>query len=101
MNEQLQLYKLLCTKDNSLNAVIIDELGWVDEDKFFVWVPYLFLEDFVKALKDTFSNNIFDDNSITARMLESSVCFDLTQVLEEFLDKEDFEAIFPKDKYQH
>jgi hypothetical protein len=93
MNYELELYKLL-TDDNNY----VDELGWVSEDKFFIWVSYLELYDFMKELTRIFSCGLFDDGSFNVNMREDCICIDLCEAVGNYLSVEN---VFPKDKYQH
>lgn len=93
MNYELELYKLI-TEDNDY----VDELGWVSEDKFFIWVSYYGLYDFMKEMKRIFGYGLFDDGSFNANMRDNSLCIDLCEAIGNYLDVEN---VFPKDKYQH
>lgn len=98
MNESLELYKLCCTNDNEYDTNMVDELGWISDDEFCVWIPYLFLKEFIEKLTDIFGNTIFDDGGFDANMQASGVCIDLNAAIGYIID---LETIFPKEKYTH
>lgn len=98
MSEALELYKLCCTDENEYNSHMVEELGWISDDEFCVWVPYLFLMEFIEKLTSIFSKNIFDDGGFDANMQSSGVCIDLNNAIGCYID---LEEIFPKEKYQH
>lgn len=93
LNYELELYKLITNDNNYVN-----ELGWVSDKEFFVWVPYLELYDFMKELKRIFGYGLFDGDSFNVNMREDSVCIDLCEAVGDYLNLED---VFPRDKYQH
>lgn len=98
MNEELELYKLCCTDDNECGSTIVDELGWINENQFCVWVPYLYLKEFTERLKKIFGNGIFDDGGFDANMQENGACIDLCEAVGYSID---IETVFSKEKYQH
>lgn len=98
MPEALQLFKLCCTDENEYSSCYVDELGWINDKEFCVWVHYLYLKEFIEELNEIFGCGIFDDGGFDANMQESSVCIDLCEALGSFID---IEEIFPKDKYKH
>lgn len=98
MNENLELYKLCRTDDNEYNSVLVEELGWVNDEEFCVWVPYLYLREFMEQLKKIFGSSIFDDGGFNANMQEEGACIDLSDAVGCFANIED---VFSKEKYQH
>ena len=96
--KELELYKLCCTDDNEYESCMVDELGWVNEKEFYVWVPYLYLKEFIESLRKMFGYGIFDDGSFNANMQSDSVCIDLCETLGDCVD---IESVFPREKYQH
>lgn len=98
MNSELKLYKLCCTNENKHKTILVDELGWVSQTSFFVWVSYVYLGEFVEGLKKIFGYRLFDDASSNAVIKEYCVCIDLYELLG---DSVDIETIFSKEKYLH
>lgn len=98
MNEGLELYKLCCTSDNKHRTVLVDELGWISNSEFCVWVSYLFLGEFMEGLTAIFGNGIYDDGGFDANMQEDGVCIDLCQAIGEIID---LSEVFPKKDYKH
>lgn len=98
MND-LELYKLLMTEDNRYETALADELGWSSKDEFLVWVSYVWINEFVAALKTIFGENLFDDGGFDGNFQSSGVCIDLKKALDGY----DIELtdIFPKGKYDH
>lgn len=97
MNE-MDLYKLCCTDDNEYGTCMVDELGWVDDNEFYVWVPYLYLDEFVKILRRVYGYGLFDDGDFNACIQSDGICINLCSLLGDY---EDLEEVFPKDKYPH
>lgn len=60
-NYELELYKLCCAGDNEYGTCIVDELGWISDSEFCVWVSYLYLKEFMDSLKELLGYGIFDD----------------------------------------
>ena len=98
MTEELRIYKLCSTNDNDYSCCYVDELGWINETEFCVWVSYLYLKEFIGELKNIFGNVIFDDGGFDANMQENGVCIDLCQAIGSCID---IETVFPKNKYKH
>lgn len=96
--EELELYKLIITPDpHNQNFSFVNEIGWV-QDKFLVWVYYLWLPEFINGLVQIFGYGIFDDGGFDGNLQDECICIDLCEALGNFVDLED---IFPKDEYQH
>lgn len=98
MNYELELYKLCYTDDNEYGICIVDELGWISDNEFCVWVSYLYLKEFMNKLKELFGYGIFDDGGFDANIQTDCVCIDLCEAIGNFID---IEEVFPKDKYEH
>lgn len=98
MNYELELYKLCYTDDNEYGICIVDELGWISDNEFCVWVSYLYLKEFMNKLKELFGYGIFDDGGFDANIQADCVCIDLCEAIGNFID---IEEVFPKDKYEH
>lgn len=96
-NYELELYKLIM-EGSSCGFPYVSEFGWINTDKFCVWVNYLWLNDFMNELKKVFGNGMFDDGGFNVNMQEYGVCIDLCEAIGGYLDIED---VFPKDEYQH
>lgn len=97
MSNELKLYKLLIEKNN-YGVNYVDEMGWVSDDEFCVWISYIWIYDFIKELKDIFGLGIFDDGGFDANMQDNCMCIDLCKAIGYSID---IENVFPKDKYQH
>ncbi len=94
----LELYKLCCTEDNACDAHMADEIGWINNTSFCVWVSYLWIKEFLEELEEIFGYGIFDDGGFTANIQSDYVCIDLCEAIGSYLD---LEEVFPKEKYQH
>ena len=97
MSDELRLYKLLTETDED-NFSYVQEMGWVTDKEFCVWVSYLWIDDFVKELKNIFGYGVFDEGGFDARMQYDCICIDMCVAVGDYLD---LEEVFPKDKYQH
>lgn len=98
-NYELQLFKLCCTSENEYEMNYVDELGWIDDKQFCVWVPYLFVQEFMEALKKIFGYGLFDDGGFDCNMQSDGICIVLNDVLSGY--GIDFEEAFPKESYPH
>lgn len=98
MSEEVELYKLCCTDENEYSNYLVDELGWISDTEFCVWVSYLYLNEFVEYLTKIFGYGIFDDGGFNANMQTNGVCIDLCEAVGCCID---VETVFPKDKYKH
>lgn len=98
MSEELKLYKLCCTNDNEYENYMVDEMGWINDSEFCVWVSYLYFDEFIKSLREIFGYGIFDDGGFNANIQESGVCIDLCEAIGCYID---IETVFPKAKYSH
>jgi len=94
----LDLYKLCCTNDNDYETYMVDELGWINDKEFYVWVSYLYLKEFMDTLTKIFGYGLFDDYGFEGNMRADCVCIDLCKALDGCVD---LEAVFPKDEYKH
>lgn len=94
----LKLYKLCCTEDNIYGECLVDELGWINDTQFCIWISYHYLDEFMKDIKNIFGIGLFDDGGFYANMRETSVCIDLCEVVGNYLD---LEKVFPREKYKH
>ena len=98
MSDSLRLYKLCCTVENEYSDCFVEELGWINDEEFCVWVPYMYLKEFMEELTKIFGYGIFDDGGFDANMQTDCVCIDLCDAIGSCIDVEE---VFPKDKYQH
>lgn len=89
-----ELFNFITNED----ASHVDELGWINDKEFCVWVDYLWLYEFIEGLKEIFGYGLFDDGGIEANMQINCICIDLCDLLGGYLD---IETVFPKDQYQH
>ena len=97
----LKLYKLCATKENSTGYCLVDELGWINETDFCIWVNYLWLWEFLGYFKEIFGSGVYDDGGFPVQMQEDHICINLSKALESYLSKEDLEWIFPRNTYAH
>lgn len=95
----MKLYKLLVTEDNEHETALADELGWVSDDSFLVWVSYLWIKEFMESLKEMFGESLFDDGSFDGNFQSNGVCLDLEEILGGY--DIDLKAIFPPSRYKH
>lgn len=98
MTDELKLYKLLLTDRNVYEDIICDELGWINDEQFCVWIPYCYLQYFIENLCKIFGNCIFDDGGFNANIQEEQVCIDLCEAIGYCID---IESVFPKDEFKH
>jgi len=91
-NNELRLYKLLTETD------YVNEMGWVSNTEFYVWVSYVWLHDFMKKVREIFGSELFCDD-ITAHLQEYAICFDLCDMVDG--NGVDLEEVFPKSEYKH
>ncbi|RXI57665.1 hypothetical protein DP125_13300 [Clostridium tetani] len=97
--EEIELYKLLATEDNEYGTVLADELGWVSDDEFLVWISYLWIKEFIESLKKMFGEGLFDDEAFDGNFQSDGVCLDLEKILGGY--NIDLKKIFPMDRYKH
>lgn len=97
--KSIALYKLLVTEDNEHKTALADKLGWVSDDKFYVWVSYVWLKEFIDSLKKMFGESLFDDGGFDGKFQDYGVCLDLEEILGGY--DIDLKEIFPPDKYEH
>ena len=82
---------------NDLKEIIdeyAEELGWI-EDKFYIWVRWCWIDDFLIALRDAYGSEVFDIEGIKSYVQDIYICIELSNT---YICIEDF---YPKDKYQH
>ncbi len=89
---ELELYKLISESD------YVDEMGWISEKEFCIWVSFVWIDDLIEEMRKIFGNSLLDEGGIDVRMLDGYFCIDLCDLLGNYLQIED---VFPKDKYQH
>lgn len=90
--QELELYKLITESE------YVEEMGWINEKEFCIWVSFMWIDELIEAMKKIFGNSLLDEGGIDVHMLSDCVCIDLCDLLGCYLQIED---IFPKDKYQH
>lgn len=88
MEAALELYKLCCTDDNEYSDYFVDELGWINDTEFCVWVSYLYLKEFMEQLTKIFGDGIFDDGGFDANMQSDWACIDLCEAIGGCIDIE-------------
>lgn len=87
-NMEFELYKLIMSP-------IVDELGWINDKEFYVWISYIWISEFLVELKDIFG---FDNEEATVNMQHDYICIELNELLGGYVEIED---VFPKDQYKH
>lgn len=101
-NYGLELYKLIVTPDEiDFGFSYVSEFGWINDNEFCIWVNYCSLNEFMDRLIDIFGYGMFDDGGFNGNMQSDCACIDLCEALEGYMDIEEIEEVFPKDKYQH
>ena len=95
--ENLKLYKLLATEDNEYETALAEEIRWVSDEELLVWIPYLWIKEFIDEFTEMFGYEIFDDGSFDGIFQNGSICINLKESIGEYID---LESIFPKDKYK-
>lgn len=99
MNQELALYKLIVTPDETDTDIsYVSEFGWVNDTEFLVWVSYLWLKEFIDRLREIFGHGLFDEGGFDAKMQDDGICFDLCEAVGYSVDVEE---VFPKGKYMH
>lgn len=93
-------YQEMETKLRALfsNRDIINDFGWVDNEHLYVWINYVFVDDFTNELIAIIDESIFDDGGIEAVMQTFCLCIDVEKLIGSHIDVEE---LFPKDKYKH
>lgn len=52
MNKELALYKLIMIPDEPNEDIqYVEEIGWINDEQFCVWVNYTWLKNFINGLK--------------------------------------------------
>lgn len=98
MIPELKLYKLLLTNKNVYEDCICEEIGWINDEQFCVWIPYCYLQYAIEELSKIFGCGIFDDGGFDANIQDGQVCIDLCQAIGGYVD---IEAVFPKNEFKH
>lgn len=98
MTPELKLYKLFFTNKNDYNDCICDEIGWINEKEFCVWIPYCYLQYAIEELSKIFGICIFDDGGFNANIQDGQVCIDLCEAIGNCID---IESVFPKEEFMH
>lgn len=98
-NYELELYKLIIRPDEGdPDICYAQELGWINDKQFCIWIDYMALGEFMCRLKNIFGYGIFDDGGFNGNMQSDCVCIDLCEAIGECVD---IETVFPKVKYKH
>jgi hypothetical protein len=87
MSDELKLYKLIIEKDE-YGVNYVDEMGWISDTEFCVWVMYMNVADFMKGLTDIFGYGLFDDGGFDANMQSDGMCIDLCKAVGYSIDIE-------------
>lgn len=96
MNYELELKNLIIGEYDGES--IANELGWVSDNEFCVWISYYQMKEFIDMVKDIFGYGVFDDGGFDGNIQSDCVCIDLCKMLDGFVSIED---VFPKDEYRH
>lgn len=86
---ELDLFKLL-TSD------LVDELGWINDHQFCVWVKYANLEEFMHDLMKVTGSDTFVAGNIDANLQNYGICL----VMQDVVDI-NWIGIFPPSQYLH
>lgn len=97
MNQELELYKLCCTDDNDQDICLVDEMGWVSNAEFCVWISYPNVKAFVDQFIHIFGESTLEDG-VSAILQEDGICLNLVEAVDCNVD---IAAVFPKSKYRH
>lgn len=96
MNEELELFRLLCTDRNKYGYPLATEISWRGKECI-CWVSYIWISEFAKELIRIFGEGCFDDGGIEVCLLSDGIGFDLCKVFEGYVD---IESMFPKEEFQ-
>jgi len=96
-NYELELYRL-CANNEGSDSCYVAEMGWISDDEFCIWVPYMWVDDFMQEFKGIFGYEAFDDGGFDANMQSDGICIDLCKAVGGYMD---IEKVFSKEKYQH
>ena len=97
--EEIKLYKLLLTEDNEHETALADEIRWISKDKLLIWVPYLWINEFMTSIKEIFGEGMFDDGGFNGNFQRDCICIDLKEMLQDY--NLNFESIFPVNEYSN
>lgn len=89
------LYDLLLTEDNKYETTIADEVRWEDEG-LLVWIPYIWLEEFIEAVNELFED-WGDEYNTTAIMSQEWICINLSKMLESYVDEDELKRVFKEE----
>lgn len=95
----IELYKLLVTDDNEHQTSLANELGWINDEEFLVWISYLWIREFMESIKTIFGEGMFDDGGFESNLQADGVCINLSDMLGSY--DVDLKMIFPPKKYKH
>lgn len=84
MSDDLKLYKLL-TEEN-----FVEEMGWINDKTFAVWIGYYNLEEFMTELEKQLNYDLSEGYNCT--LLRGRVYIELNELLDEDFD---LKEIFP------
>lgn len=93
----LKLYKVLATDDNKYETALSDEIRWINNEKLLVWIPYMWIDEFINEIKEMFGITIFDEGGFNGNFQEDCICIDLEETIG-YCDI-DLKSIFPFEKY--
>ena len=86
------LYDLLLTEYNSYGTAIADEVSWEDEG-LLVWIPYIWLEEFIEAVNELFED--WDEEwNTTAIITRDCICINLREMLKYYVDEDELRIVF-------
>lgn len=86
---ELDLFKLL-TSD------LVDELGWINDHQFCVWVNYNALAEFMNKLLEITGADAFIAGEVNANLQGDGICLVMQDVMDVNLI-----GIFPPSQYLH
>lgn len=91
INQELELYKLV--------KADVSEFGWVNDDKFLVWLYHFQLDNFIKDIIKIFDDGMFDEDSFEAHIQRDYITIDLACLLSG--EDIELERVFPKEEFKH
>jgi hypothetical protein len=94
MTDEQKLFNLITKPHEEYNFNIVEEYKW-SVDSFYIWIPYLFVDNFVDEIINIFGEDVFDDGGCDANMQRGYLCIDLEDLLGGYVD---IKEVFAEDK---
>jgi hypothetical protein len=90
--KELKLYKLIT------ESGYLESFRW-QETEFYVFVDYIWFDDFIKELIEIFDTDMFSDGGVQATLFDTYLCIDLCDLVENY--GVNLEEIFPRSEYEY